>query len=113
MGEPLPPLLNIPQPVADLSAVQRGSKIVVQFSLPELTTEGRVIKPPPSWDLRLGEAGAGEFHTEEWAARAQSPAGGSVEDGRVNYEIPAAAWVGKDVVIGVRVASSNRRRSDW
>jgi hypothetical protein len=114
VGEPLPPLLNIPQPVANLAAVQRGSKIIVHFTLPKLTTEGVAIKPPIEWDLRIGESGPGEFHTEEWAARAKSPGEPHVEKGGfVSYEIPAAPWIGKDVVLGVRVADAHRHLSAW
>jgi hypothetical protein len=113
VGEPLPPLLNIPQPVADLAAVQRGSKIIVHFTLPKLTTEGVAAKPPLHWDLRIGEAGAGEFRMDDWAARAKSPSVPQMENGRVSYEIPAADWIGKDVVLAVRVASANRRPSAW
>jgi len=113
VGEPLPPLLNIPKAVEDLTVVQRGSKIIVQFSLPELTTEGVAVRQPLLWDLRIGEPGSGEFSTEEWAARAQSPADPRLEGGRVFYEIPAARWIGKDVVLGVRVIGANRRQSEW
>jgi hypothetical protein len=113
VGEPLPPLLNIPQPVADLAAVQRGSKIIVHFTLPRLTTEGRVARQPITWDLRIGETGTGDFHAEAWAARAQSPPDAHVENRLVSYEIPIAAWVGKDIVLGVRVVGPNQRQSDW
>jgi fibronectin type 3 domain-containing protein len=113
VGEPLPPLLNIPQPVADLAAVQRGSKIIIQFTLPVFTTEGRNIRPPLVWDLRIGEPGKGEFHVEDWAARAASPIKPQVDNGHVNYEIAVTPWVGKDVILGVRVQSGNRRFSDW
>jgi hypothetical protein len=109
----LPPLLNIPQPVADLAAVQRGAKIIVQFSLPRLTTESRAVKRPLTWDLRIGEPGPGEFHIEEWARRAQSPAGGDLEEGHVSYTIPATPWFGKDAVLAVRVAGPNGRKSEW
>jgi hypothetical protein len=113
VGEPLPPLLNIPQPVMDLTAVQRGSKITVRFSLPKLTTEDRVIKPPVVWDLRIGEPREGEFRLETWAARAQSPVGAKLENDHVIYDIPAGPWIGKDVVIAVQIAGGNGRRSDW
>ncbi len=112
MGEPLPPLLNIPQPVTDLGVVQRGSRILIHFSLPKQTTEGRLIKPPVAWDMRMGEPGAGEFRTEQWAERAESVSNPRVANGVVSYDIPAAPWVGKDVVLGVRI-DANRRHSDW
>ena len=40
VGDPLPPALNIPVPVADLNAVQRGDQIIIQFTVPQMTTEG-------------------------------------------------------------------------
>src|SRR5207248_4118333 len=61
----------------------------------------------------MGQPGSGEFHTDEWAARAQSPADARVEKDRVSYEIPAAPWIGKDVILGVRVAGAKGRQSDW
>ena len=113
VGEPLPPLLNIPQAVDDLAAVQRGSKLIIQFSLPKLTTEGVAIRPPIQWDLRAGQSTAGEFHIEEWVARAQTLNGGSIDNGRVRYETAAAPWIGKDVVLGVRITGARGRPSDW
>jgi len=93
--------------------VQRGPKIIVQFSLPKLTTEGRAVKRPLEWDLRIGEPGTGEFHTEEWAARAKIAQDGRQENGHISYDIPAAPWFGKDVVIAARTVSPNGRKSDW
>ena len=43
-GEPLPPLLEIPQPARDLIAEQVGSSVILRFSTPELTTEGTLIR---------------------------------------------------------------------
>lgn len=39
-GEPLPPLLEIPQPVSDLAAEQLGATLHISFTVPQLTTEG-------------------------------------------------------------------------
>ena len=39
-GEPLPPLLEIPAPVQDLSVVQAGTQLQLAWSRPRLTTEG-------------------------------------------------------------------------
>jgi hypothetical protein len=39
-GEPLPPLLEIPAPVQDLTAAQVGAEIQLAWSRPRLTTEG-------------------------------------------------------------------------
>lgn len=43
-GEPLPPLLEIPQPVADLAAEQIGARVRLVFSRPQLTTEGTRVR---------------------------------------------------------------------
>lgn len=113
VGEPLPPRLNIPQPIRDLIAVERGNLIIVQFTLPTLTTEGVGIRPPLVLDLRIGEQGAGEFHLEEWAPHARQLGEGPVENGRARYEIPAAPWIGKQIVIGARTRIGSGRESDW
>jgi hypothetical protein len=113
VGEPLPPLLNIPEAVDDLAAVQRGSKIIVQFTLPELTTEGVAIKPPIQWDLRAGVGGSGEFQMDEWAAGAQTLSDAKLENGRVRCEAPTVAWTGKDVILAVRIMGARGKPSAW
>ena len=42
-GEPLPPLLEIPAPVSDLSAVQAGARLRLTWSRPLLSTDGTRI----------------------------------------------------------------------
>jgi hypothetical protein len=49
VGDPLPPLLDIPQPPTELTAAQRGDKVVISWPAPLLTTEN--VKPRPD---RLG-----------------------------------------------------------
>jgi fibronectin type 3 domain-containing protein len=98
IGSPLPPFANVPSPVANLAAVQRGDKIVAQFTVPTLTTEGQPLKPPVTLDLRIGE-------------RRFTPA--AVKDGIARYEIPSAEWTGKDAVITARVVGANGKVSAW
>lgn len=112
IGEPLPPLLNIPSRVTDLSAIERGSKILVQFSTPPLTTEGSVLKSIDHIELHAGIRPAAGFNPDTWAAAAKS-FNIANPSGRVRYELPAAEWAGKDVVFGVKVFGSNGRVSDW
>jgi len=112
IGEPLPPLANIPARVTGLAAVERGSRIIVQFSLPTLTTESMVLKTPVKLDLRLGLA-PDPFRAEAWAAQAKAIPEGPVQNGIARYEIPAAEWIGKDVTIAVRVFGSNGKEAGW
>ena len=96
MGSPLPPFANVPSPVGNLAAVQRGDKIIVQFAVPTVTTEGQPLKPPVTLELRIGD-------------RRPTPA--AVANGIARYEVPSAEWTGQDVVITARVVGSNGKAS--
>jgi hypothetical protein len=122
VGDPLPPLANVPPRITDLAAVQRGSRIIVQFTVPASTTENHPIPPPVRLDLRGGPAE--QFEETQWAASArQIPPSATVdacssktgEDAcpAARYEIPAADWTGKDVIFGVRVVAGNGKQSGW
>ncbi len=80
IGPPLPPALNVPTRVADLSAVQRGSAIYIRFTMPAFTTEAQ----------RLPDQGKNTL-----------------------YKLPAAAFVGKDLVAAVRLQNDRGRDSGW
>jgi len=112
VAEPLPPLANVPNRVADLSALQRGTQIVVRFTVPTLTTEGIALKPPLHLDLRAGP-GPEPFNQEVWAANATKVTATSIKEGVASYEIPATTWVGKDVLIAVDVSGTNGKESGW
>jgi hypothetical protein len=112
VGEPQPPLANIPARVADLTAVQRGPKILAQFTLPALTTEAIAIRSPLELDLRIGESEA-PFKEEEWATHARKISGGRVSAGIAKFEIASAEWNGKQVSIAVRTMGSNGKPSGW
>ncbi len=43
-GAPLPPSLNLPQPVTDLSAVRAGDQVSVFWTMPKKNTDKLVIK---------------------------------------------------------------------
>lgn len=112
VGDTLPPLLRIPQPVDDLTAEQRGSAIVVQFTVPVLTTEGALLREPPTIDLRAGP-GPAPWDEEVWAARAKRIGPGPVEGNRARYEVPAEEWAGQEIVFGVRIIGANGRDAGW
>jgi hypothetical protein len=112
VGEPLPPLLHIPVRIDDLTAVERGGRIIVQFTLPTLTTEGTVLREPPALDLRIGAA-PDPWNADAWAAQATPAPQGAVEKGRVRYEIPVDGWTGKHVFIAVRAIGESGRDSGW
>jgi len=94
----MPPFANVPSRVGNLAALQRGDKVIVQFSVPTLTTEGQPLKPPVTLELRIGD---------------RHPAAPAVNNGIARYEIPAVEWTGKDVTIAARVVGSNGKDSGW
>jgi fibronectin type 3 domain-containing protein len=112
IGEPLYPLLNIPSHVTDLAAVQRGSAIIFQFTLPVLTTEGKQARIGQV-EVRIGESGQGAFDLKEWVARSKGIDVGFDKEKHILSETPAAPWVGKEVVIAVKVLGVNKRDAGW
>src|SRR5206468_3717944 len=70
IGEPMPPALNIPQPVQDLRVVQYGDRLVVDFTIPGLTMEQLPVKETGTAELRIGPGGA-PFDMNRWIAGAK------------------------------------------
>ncbi|HUO32027.1 MAG TPA: hypothetical protein VMU80_22600 [Bryobacteraceae bacterium] len=113
IGEPLPPLLNIPQRTPDVIAAQLGSNIEVRFALPIYTTEGQILKQDVTTEVRIGLKPAGQFNAEAWATTAKTAPGGATVNGAIEYLIPVAGWVGKDVAIAVKIVGLNGRDAGW
>ncbi|MGD0296501.1 MAG: hypothetical protein ABSE86_05245 [Bryobacteraceae bacterium] len=114
IGEPLYPALNVPTRIVDLTAVQRGDKIDIRFTVPKLTTEGLVVKQIGSVDVRMGPSNAGTFNANDWANGAQKINVSPVpEPGAARAEQPVQGLVGKEVIVGVRLGNTKGRMSDW
>lgn len=111
MGDPLPPRANVPGRITDLAAVQRGARIIAQFSVPQRTTEGIPIATPLTLELHAGPS-VDPFDRERWLAetKAFEP---SALNGTARYEIPAATWAGHEVTIGARAVGENGKDSGW
>lgn len=112
IGGPLTPLANVPAPVTDLAARQRGGIIIAHFTIPAFTTERIAIKGQLDLDLRIG-VWPEHASVENWAEGAQPIAAPPNPIGMATYEIPAAQWAGKEVVIAARVAGLNGKESNW
>lgn len=117
VGEPLPPALNIAAPIVDLRAVEYGSLIVVDFTIPSLTTEGMALQGaalanPGAIDLRAGVATA-PFDENRWAESARKVPVRAVDVGPAHASLPASAWAGQEIVIGVRLINQRGRPSSW
>jgi hypothetical protein len=112
IGEPLPPLMNIPGR-GDVAAVQRGANIIANVILPTLTTEGRVLKQSMRLDLRIGLKTAGPFNALAWAAAAKACTTATTANGISEYRIPATEWIGKQVLIAVKIIGASGRDAGW
>lgn len=111
MGDPKFPATFIPNAVTDLTVVQRGSNLVAVFTIPPLTVEGLPVKEISLVDLR---AGTGTFDPAEWERVAKlfpvpAPEKPSIVTGR----IPVDGFVGKEVLVGVRIGGPKGRVSAW
>jgi hypothetical protein len=121
IAEPLPPLMNIPGRGENLAAVQRGSNIIAHFTLPTLTTEGELLKKATRLDLRVGLKPNGlkpqdQFNGTnaiQWAASAKSVGGGVTANGVATYTFPATEWIGKQVILSVKIIGANGRDAGW
>jgi hypothetical protein len=113
IGEPLPPLMNIPGRGENLVAVERGSNIFAHVTLPAYTTEGVVLKQSVRLDLRIGPKPNGPFNAVAWAAGAKAVGGAVTANGIAEYRIPATEWIGKQVSIAVKVIGANGRDAGW
>jgi hypothetical protein len=113
LGPPQPPALNIPTAVTDLAAGEYGANLLVRFTLPALTTEGLTLQSVRSVELFIGP-GPSPFSTEAWTASARRfEIPGPPAPGPVMYQAPAAEWIGRAVVIGVRATGPKGKLSGW
>jgi hypothetical protein len=112
IGEPMPPALKIPLAVQNLRVVQYGDRLVVDFTIPSLTTERLIIQETGPVELRVGPSST-PFDVKQWAEAAKEIPVTAEKPGAVQQEVPAGEWTGKDVVVGVRLSSTRGRKSSW
>lgn len=112
VGDPLPPALNIARRIEDLRVIERGERLIVEFTIPELTTDELPLRGIGEVDLRIGP-GFAPFSLDGWASAAKRikvQAGGP---GAVRADTAVSDWSGSEVVIGVRIVNTKGRASEW
>jgi hypothetical protein len=116
VASPLPPLANVPARIADLAAIQRGGTLIVQFTAPQLTSEGVALRAPLAVDLRVGP-GPNPWNEAEWVAHSKAvpeAAAHPLNPGApAHYEIPSSEWTGHNIVIAARTTGANGKASGW
>jgi hypothetical protein len=101
VGAPAPPTPDVPEKVTDLRVLERGDRVVVDFIIPLLTTEGLPLR------LSKVELEA----TADGEAKPLDTDG--AEPGPVHLEYPAGEWRGREVSFRVRAFSRKGRDGGW
>jgi hypothetical protein len=121
IGPVSPPSAEIPVPVTNLTAVERGDQIEVEFSTPRLTTDLLEIKRFSEIELRAGPAET-PFDPVKWEASSKqyelaSPPAIDADDPQsvpVKAKIPVSDWQGQKITVAVRTAvKSGKHLSQW
>ncbi len=107
VAPPLPPSLHIPLRIMDLVALERGDKILVEFTLPDHTRDRVLIKQLGAVELQVVPL------KPKAAAQVIKLAGGPEAPGPVHYEVPVGDWAGRDVQLTVRVTGTTGRVGEW
>src|SRR5271165_1338017 len=113
IGDPQYPAVNIPNRVGNLSVIERGHNLDINFTIPDLTTEGLVVKSIGSIDLRVGPS-VPDFHIEPWAQTAtRIETAVPAKLGLVHAAIAVDKFAGQKVIVAVRLSNAKGRLSEW
>ncbi len=112
IGDPLPPALRIPGRVTDLRVAQQEDRIVIHFTVPELTTDGLPLRLG-KLDLLAGPYAQAPFNAEAWAAGAKTLDTSAVKPGPATVEVTPSGWNGQEVFFRVRVLSDRGKDGGW
>ena len=112
IGDTQPPALNRPELVRDLAAVERGSNIVIQFTIPKVTTEGLTIRNKRQGHRTSRGASAGSLEPETWE-RTSDRIPVPQDKPLAHVEVPASKYYNKTVDIAVNVQGPGGRTMGW
>ena len=97
VGDPMPPALNIPVAVTDLRVVQRGDKLILDFTAPAMTTDEMALTSISVAEIRVGQD----------AVPTAAPKPGTA----THIEIPARQWTGREAPISIVLTGPKAQRS--
>ena len=112
VGDPLPPALRIPAKVTDLRAAQQEDRIVIHFTVPELTTDGLPLKLGKV-ELLAGPSAQAPFNSDAWAAGAKALDTSAVKPGPAMVEATSSGWSGQEVFFRVRLIGDRGKDGGW
>lgn len=114
IGEPLPPLIRIPEPIADLTVRQQGGEVILGWTLPHLNTDGSTATTLASMEIyrTIGDpspdAGAAPpvGDSDPWRVLQAEPAPGREETGSIRDLLDGrdlSEVLGKELSYAVKV----------
>ena len=118
IGEPLPPLLNIPERSQDLSARQTPQGVVLEWTWIRLTTEGRPLKNFDKFVIHRLEvqdpdvpvpSGWFDSQSQQVAALGSADLDAFEPEGKIRLALPIAGLSGKFFAFGVQAESRGGR----
>jgi hypothetical protein len=112
IGPVLPPALDIPARITDLTVAQYGDGIRCVFTVPALTTEGLPLKSVRAVEIRVGTV-TNPFNVDVWALSAKSYPVPQYASGPADFPVPAQEWIGKEVAIVARATGPKGKPSEW
>ena len=122
VGDPRPPLANLPEPITDLSARQFGEQLVISWSRPRRTTEGLTAKEA-GFTLWAVEVGAVDTVLADETIDAYRRPVKTIEaedlvgvapDNRVEVRSPLDAWtLGQPAILVVTAWNRARREAGY
>jgi hypothetical protein len=119
IGPVMPPSLHIPVPVADLSVVETGDTLQLQFTLPRQTTDATAINKFREVQLRVGPD-VTPFDFSAWLQGATAVAispdqanAAANQSQPLKSTLSISDWAGKQVAVAVRTAEKDNHYSQW
>ncbi len=103
VGPVLPPSPEIPTPVRDLTVVERGDNIVINFTTPARTTDGVAITRFSKIDLRVGPDQQAPDTDRSYDVELPAPSDKDDPQPKpVSHSIKISDWVGQRIAVQVR-----------
>lgn len=112
-GDPLPPALNIPERIVDLTGVQRGGKFVIAFTPSLMSTDKILLEEFHRVELRYGPIPEGDFSMDRWLAASREAKGVPAKAERTLVEVPVSDMVGRTILFAVRAYGPSGRPASW
>lgn len=97
----------IPARITELSALERGDKLVIDFIVPETATDGVTLHRLSDVDVRVGP------EDSSWESAAKRIETGASKPGPVHIEVGLREWIGRDIEVRARAAGRPGRFSEW